>query len=181
MQALRVTSVLSAADPDIGQDDDSWNIVECNCNSTTTGSTWTAPVGVVAETFLSDKITENNSQTNIVDAETFPSDKITENNGQTNISLFDSKSKAMPTEEPVENTESEYQILPCPSPSDFSNHSVASASAPNSEAPPISGTCSLLSSRLRVYPRKPDKLLPQGAIMLPFSDEAWVAVSLDIS
>ncbi|KAH7659873.1 Double-stranded RNA-binding domain-containing protein [Dioscorea alata] len=106
---------------------------------------------------------------------------ISENNSQANISLPDSKSKAMTDEELVQNTESEDQTLPCPSQSDFSNHGAASASAPSSEAPLFSGTCSLLSGRVRVYSRKPDMLLPEGAVMLPFSDDAWVAVSLDIS
>lgn len=39
---------------------------------------------------------------------------------------------------------------------------------------------SLLGKRVRVYPRKPNLVLPQGATLLPFSDDMWVAVSLDL-
>ncbi|KAG0497209.1 hypothetical protein HPP92_001900 [Vanilla planifolia] len=42
-----------------------------------------------------------------------------------------------------------------------------------------SDTSSLLCNRVRVYPRKPDMVLPAGGTLLPFSDGAWVAVSLD--
>ncbi|KAL5228301.1 hypothetical protein ABZP36_016566 [Zizania latifolia] len=38
--------------------------------------------------------------------------------------------------------------------------------------------CSLLTNRVRVYPRRPDLVLPEGVTILPFSDDAWVAVSL---
>ncbi|ONK74283.1 uncharacterized protein A4U43_C03F4660 [Asparagus officinalis] len=40
---------------------------------------------------------------------------------------------------------------------------------------------SLLCNRVRVYPRTSDMVLPEGAIPLPFSDDMWVAVSLDFS
>ncbi|XP_020087406.1 double-stranded RNA-binding protein 1-like isoform X1 [Ananas comosus] len=38
---------------------------------------------------------------------------------------------------------------------------------------------SLMCNRVRVFPRKPDLVLPQGATLLPFSDDMWVAVSLN--
>uniref|UniRef100_A0A0D9V6A2 beta-glucosidase n=1 Tax=Leersia perrieri TaxID=77586 RepID=A0A0D9V6A2_9ORYZ len=38
--------------------------------------------------------------------------------------------------------------------------------------------CSLITNRVQVYPRRPDLVLPEGATLLPFSDDAWVAVSL---
>ncbi|XP_015692981.1 double-stranded RNA-binding protein 1-like isoform X2 [Oryza brachyantha] len=38
--------------------------------------------------------------------------------------------------------------------------------------------CSLLTNRVQVYPRRPDLVLPEGATVLPFSDDVWVAVSL---
>ncbi|XP_020589263.1 double-stranded RNA-binding protein 1-like isoform X2 [Phalaenopsis equestris] len=40
---------------------------------------------------------------------------------------------------------------------------------------------SLLCNRVLVYPCKPDIVLPVGATLMPFSDSAWVAVSLDFS
>lgn len=66
-----------------------------------------------------------------------------------------------------------------PSPtSDCSNHPVADVFSES----PVGKTCSsLLSNRVRVYPCKPDVVLPKGAISLPFSDDTWVAVSLDFS
>ncbi|KAH0468835.1 hypothetical protein IEQ34_002067 [Dendrobium chrysotoxum] len=45
----------------------------------------------------------------------------------------------------------------------------------------IADSPSLLCNRVLVYPRKPDMVLPAGATLMPFSDSAWVAVSLDIS
>ncbi|WOL07936.1 double-stranded RNA-binding protein 1-like isoform X1 [Canna indica] len=37
---------------------------------------------------------------------------------------------------------------------------------------------SMLCNRVQVYPRKSDLVLPEGAILLPCSDETWVAVSI---
>nr|XP_019703113.1 double-stranded RNA-binding protein 1 isoform X2 [Elaeis guineensis] len=53
--------------------------------------------------------------------------------------------------------------------------------ATDTELPNAEGTCSLLCNRIRVYPRKTDQVLPEGATLLPFSDDMWVAVSLDFS
>ncbi|KAI3969314.1 hypothetical protein MKW92_025553 [Papaver armeniacum] len=39
---------------------------------------------------------------------------------------------------------------------------------------------SLLCNRVRVYPRKPDMVFPEGVTVMPISDDQWVAVSLDI-
>ncbi|CAO2182745.1 unnamed protein product [Urochloa humidicola] len=41
--------------------------------------------------------------------------------------------------------------------------------------------CYMLTNRVRVYPRHTDMAIPEGATMLPFSDDAWVAVSLPYS
>ncbi|MCL7041201.1 hypothetical protein MKW94_007553 [Papaver nudicaule] len=38
---------------------------------------------------------------------------------------------------------------------------------------------SLLSNRVRVWPRKPDMVFPEGVTVMPISDDQWVAVSLD--
>ncbi|KAK8953541.1 Double-stranded RNA-binding protein 1 [Platanthera guangdongensis] len=43
----------------------------------------------------------------------------------------------------------------------------------------IGDSPTLLCNRVWVYPRKPDLVLPAGATLLPLSDSAWVAVSLD--
>ncbi|RZC83501.1 hypothetical protein C5167_046284 [Papaver somniferum] len=39
---------------------------------------------------------------------------------------------------------------------------------------------SLLCNRVRVYPRKPDMVFPEGVTVMPISDDQWAAVSLDI-
>lgn len=61
--------------------------------------------------------------------------------------------------------------------SNCSNHGVAAADTGFHNG----ATWSLLCNRIRVYPRKPDLVLPVGATLLPFSDGTWVAVSLDFS
>ncbi|KAK1297298.1 Double-stranded RNA-binding protein 1 [Acorus calamus] len=58
-----------------------------------------------------------------------------------------------------------------PSPSNPSNVSVTAA---RSDTP-----CTLLFDRICVYPRIPDMQFPEGVTLLPFSDNEWVAVSLD--
>lgn len=41
--------------------------------------------------------------------------------------------------------------------------------------------CYLGTNRIQVYPRHTDMVIPEGATMLPFSDNEWVAVSLPYS
>uniref|UniRef100_A0A0A8YPK1 DRBM domain-containing protein n=1 Tax=Arundo donax TaxID=35708 RepID=A0A0A8YPK1_ARUDO len=41
--------------------------------------------------------------------------------------------------------------------------------------------CYMLTNRIQVYPRHPDMAIPEGATMLPISDDAWVTVSLPYS
>jgi len=50
-----------------------------------------------------------------------------------------------------------------------------------SESPVGRASSSLHCNRVRIYPRTPDMVLPKDAISLPFSDDTWVAVSLDFS
>ena len=38
--------------------------------------------------------------------------------------------------------------------------------------------CYMSTNRIQVYPRSTDMAIPEGATMLPFSDNNWVAVSL---
>jgi len=49
----------------------------------------------------------------------------------------------------------------------------------NSESPMRGVACSLQCNRVRVYPNKPNLVLPEGASRLPFSDDKWVAISMD--
>ncbi|XP_074557574.1 double-stranded RNA-binding protein 1-like isoform X2 [Curcuma longa] len=49
----------------------------------------------------------------------------------------------------------------------------------HSELPMRGSSRSLLCNRVQVYPRKADMVLPEGAVTLPFSDDSWVAVSLE--
>ncbi|KAJ0989834.1 hypothetical protein J5N97_008190 [Dioscorea zingiberensis] len=151
-----------AADSGIDQKDDSSNIIAHNDNSTIIGSTSSPPVVVI-------------------DANTFLRKKITENNSQSAISLHDLELNVKTKEEPMGNTKSEIGSLLPSSESDCSVNPVATLAAPNSDTLLDKGTSSLLCNRVRVYPRKPDIDLPEGATMLPFSDDLWVAVSLDYS
>lgn len=60
-------------------------------------------------------------------------------------------------------------------------NSTGCGSVPLASASTVSSTgcgCSLLTNRVQVYPRRPDLVLPEGATVLPFSDDVWVAVSL---
>ncbi|KAK3162080.1 hypothetical protein QOZ80_1BG0085110 [Eleusine coracana subsp. coracana] len=41
--------------------------------------------------------------------------------------------------------------------------------------------CYMKTNRIKVYPRQPDMVVPEGATMLPISDNEWVAVSLPFS
>ncbi|KAL6616144.1 hypothetical protein ACP70R_038414 [Stipagrostis hirtigluma subsp. patula] len=41
--------------------------------------------------------------------------------------------------------------------------------------------CYMLTNRIQVYPRHTDLVMPEGATVLPISDDAWVAVSLPYS
>ncbi|XP_042469919.1 double-stranded RNA-binding protein 1-like isoform X3 [Zingiber officinale] len=49
----------------------------------------------------------------------------------------------------------------------------------HSELPMAGSSRSMLCNRVQVYPRKADMVLPEGGTTLPFSDDSWVAVSLD--
>ncbi|KAJ6792267.1 double-stranded RNA-binding protein 1-like [Iris pallida] len=62
--------------------------------------------------------------------------------------------------------------------SNFSDHPTADV---DSEFSAAQTTCSLHLNRVLVYPRKRGMVLPKGASVLPFSDDTWVAVSLDLS
>uniref|UniRef100_A0A1D1XP04 Double-stranded RNA-binding protein 1 n=1 Tax=Anthurium amnicola TaxID=1678845 RepID=A0A1D1XP04_9ARAE len=57
----------------------------------------------------------------------------------------------------------------------------ASSTHRSSVHPAGSGDGSLLCNRIRVYPRRPDCQWPPGTKLLPFSDEMWVAVSVEPS
>ncbi|KAJ6799850.1 double-stranded RNA-binding protein 1-like [Iris pallida] len=67
------------------------------------------------------------------------------------------------------------------SPCTASNFSKQPTADVASEISAAETTCSLLQNRVQVYPRKPGTVLPEGASVLPFSDDMWVAVSLDLS
>ncbi|XP_042469915.1 double-stranded RNA-binding protein 1-like isoform X2 [Zingiber officinale] len=62
------------------------------------------------------------------------------------------------------------------SPDCSTRHNFTSA---HSELPMPGSSRSMLCNRVQVYPRKADVVLPEGGIVLPFSDDSWVAVSLD--
>lgn len=49
-----------------------------------------------------------------------------------------------------------------------------------SESPMGVAACSLQCRRIRVFPNKPGIVLPEGASLLPFSDDKWIAVVLDV-
>lgn len=49
----------------------------------------------------------------------------------------------------------------------------------NSAVPMGRGFSSLQHNRVRVYPNKPNMVLPEGAFRLHFSDDKWVALSMD--
>ncbi|CAO2178078.1 unnamed protein product [Urochloa humidicola] len=64
--------------------------------------------------------------------------------------------------------------------------SIAPTSASSLTVPtmPVSSEgcgCYMLTNRIQVYPRHTDMTIPEGATMLPFSDDMWVAVSLPYS
>jgi hypothetical protein len=40
---------------------------------------------------------------------------------------------------------------------------------------------SMSTNRIKVYPRRPDLVFPEGVTVLPFSDDQWVAVSIPFS
>ena len=57
--------------------------------------------------------------------------------------------------------------------------STSTLTVPTAITPVSSGCgCYMLTNRIQVYPRNTDMAIPEGATMLPFSDNAWVAVSL---
>jgi len=57
--------------------------------------------------------------------------------------------------------------------------STSTLTVPTATTPVSSGCgCYMLTNRIQVYPRNTDMAIPEGATMLPFSDNAWVAVSL---
>ncbi|XP_042373277.1 double-stranded RNA-binding protein 1-like isoform X4 [Zingiber officinale] len=62
------------------------------------------------------------------------------------------------------------------SPDCSTRHNFTSA---HSELPMPGSSRSMLCNRVQVYPRKADMVLPEGGTTLPFSDDSWVAVSLD--
>ncbi|KAK3165584.1 hypothetical protein QOZ80_1AG0035030 [Eleusine coracana subsp. coracana] len=41
--------------------------------------------------------------------------------------------------------------------------------------------CYMITNRIKIYPCQPDMVIPEGATMLPISDNEWVAVSLPFS
>lgn len=82
------------------------------------------------------------------------------------------------TEVPTEKEVTVDNTSLTPSSSKCSEHRVANV---KSESSARRATSSLLCNRVRVYPRTPDMVLPEGAIMLPFSDDMWAAVRLDFS
>ncbi|CAO2171622.1 unnamed protein product [Urochloa humidicola] len=64
--------------------------------------------------------------------------------------------------------------------------SIASTSASSLTVPTMAVSsegcgCYMLTNRIQVYPRHTDMAIPEGATMLPFSDDMWVAVSLPYS
>ncbi|TKW17030.1 hypothetical protein SEVIR_5G338900v4 [Setaria viridis] len=58
--------------------------------------------------------------------------------------------------------------------------STSSLTVPTATMPVSSDGCGcyMLTNRIQVYPRNTDMAIPEGATMLPFSDDMWVAVSL---
>lgn len=84
----------------------------------------------------------------------------------------------MNIEVPVEDSVSQDWTSTPSVTSDCSVHPVADVI---SVSPEERACSSLLCNRVRVYPRKPDMVLPKGVISLPFSDDMWVTVSLDFS
>ncbi|KAG2592027.1 double-stranded RNA-binding protein 1-like [Panicum virgatum] len=57
--------------------------------------------------------------------------------------------------------------------------STSTLTVPTATTPVSSGCgCYMLTNRIQVYPRNTDMAIPEGATMLPFSDNVWVAVSL---
>ncbi|CAL4961152.1 unnamed protein product [Urochloa decumbens] len=61
--------------------------------------------------------------------------------------------------------------------------STSSLAVPTATMPVSSDGCGcyMFTNRIQVYPRNSDMAIPEGATMLPFSDDMWVAVSLPYS
>ncbi|KAK1314018.1 hypothetical protein QJS10_CPA06g01958 [Acorus calamus] len=70
-------------------------------------------------------------------------------------------------------------LLLKPSPSNPSECTNVSVTAPKTDTSTEKTSCSLLCDRICVYPRIPDMQFPEGVTLLPFGDNSWVAVSLD--
>jgi hypothetical protein len=58
--------------------------------------------------------------------------------------------------------------------------STSSLTVPTATIPVSSDGCGcyMFTNRIKAYPRNTDMAIPEGATMLPFSDDMWVAVSL---
>ncbi|KQK09975.1 double-stranded RNA-binding protein 1 [Brachypodium distachyon] len=79
----------------------------------------------------------------------------------------------------VQEPSSEAEVMgSTPGPTSLNNTSTLAASTTAMPVTSVGCGCSMLTNRIQVYPRRPDMVLPEGATVLPFSDEAWVAVSL---
>ncbi|KAK1263154.1 Double-stranded RNA-binding protein 1 [Acorus gramineus] len=70
-------------------------------------------------------------------------------------------------------------LLLKPSPSNLTECTNVSVTAPKTDTSTEKTTCSLLCDRICVYPHIPDMQFPEGVTLLPFGDNSWVAVSLD--
>ncbi|KAJ1285611.1 hypothetical protein BS78_03G291700 [Paspalum vaginatum] len=129
----------------------------------------------------------------------------------TEVEVMDSSLQAVEPSIPEPITESEVmdsspQVnkLPIPKPSSeaeamdsslentlaVNGRSPPAALASTSTLPTVAATrpvssdgcgCYMLTNRIQVYPRHTDMAIPEGATMLPISDDAWVAVSLPYS
>uniref|UniRef100_A0ACD5W5L8 Uncharacterized protein n=1 Tax=Avena sativa TaxID=4498 RepID=A0ACD5W5L8_AVESA len=55
------------------------------------------------------------------------------------------------------------------------------ASRPPTNTSSLAPPTSMSTNRIKVYPRRPDMVFPEGVTMLPFSDDQWVAVSVPFS
>uniref|UniRef100_A0ACD5WL70 Uncharacterized protein n=1 Tax=Avena sativa TaxID=4498 RepID=A0ACD5WL70_AVESA len=55
------------------------------------------------------------------------------------------------------------------------------ASRPPTNTSSLAPPTSMSTNWIKVYPRRPDMVYPEGVTMLPFSDDQWVAVSVPFS
>ncbi|KAF7030966.1 hypothetical protein CFC21_042385 [Triticum aestivum] len=82
-------------------------------------------------------------------------------------------------EDEVMNSTSEHTSLPLGSmpPTNTSSLAVKATAVPVDSA---RCSYSMSTNRIQIYPCRPDLKLPEGATVLPFSDDKWVAVSLPL-